>query len=203
MKSVSHATGAVTALLSLFAGPFLCTALPRPALAQAAGMAGIGTSEMITAQATVTAVDLASRTVTLVGPQGNTLVLKVADAVANLPSVKPGAKVNVRYYTSAAYVLSPPGAKRPDDSLTAAGVRAAPGQTPGGAVGARLVVTGLVVGVDPAAYTIDLVNPAGGPVRSIPVVTPEGRRNLGLVKVGDTITAVMSEAVAIALDPVP
>jgi hypothetical protein len=55
--------------------------------------------------------------------------------------------------------------------------------------------------VDPAAHKIELVNPSGGPVRSIAVVTPEGQQNLKLVKVGDTITAVISEALAIALDP--
>ena len=195
------ASGLATALLLLAAGPLLCAALPTQALAQAAGMAGIGGSETVSARATVKSVDLNSRTVTLVGPQGNTLTLKVSDEVANFPTVKPGATVNVRYYASTAYVLSPPGAKLPDDSLTAAGVRAAPGQTPAGAVSARLVVTGLVVGVDPAAHKIDLVNPSGGAVHSIAVVTPEGQQNLKLVKVGDTITAVISEALAIALDP--
>ena len=69
------------------------------------------------------------------------------------------------------------------------------------AVGTRLVVTGLVVGVDTGAHKIDLVNPSGGQVRTISVVTPEGQQNLKLVKVGDTITAVISEALAIALDP--
>ena len=45
------------------------------------------------------------------------------------------------------------------------------------------------------------MNPSGGAVRSIAVVTPEGQQNLKLVKVGDTITAVISEALAVALDP--
>jgi len=201
MTFASRATGPVAGLLLLAAGPLLCAALPTPALAQAASIADMSRSETVSVRATVESVDLKSRTVTLVGPQGNTLMLKVSDEVANLPEVKPGAKVNVRYYTSTAYVLSPPGAKLPEDSLTAAGVRAAPGQTPGGVVGARLVMTGLVVGVDPAAHKIELVNPSGGPVRSIAVVTPEGQQNLKLVKVGDTITAVISEALAIALDP--
>ena len=201
MTSTSRAAGPAAALMLLAAGPLLCATLPAPALAQAADMAGIGRSETVSVRATVKSVDLKSRMVTLVGPQGNTLTLKVSDEVANLPTVKPGAKVNVRYYASTAFVLSPPGAKLPDDSLTAAGARAAPGQTPAGAVGARLVVTGLIVGVDPAAHKIDLVNPSGGAVRSIAVVTPEGQQNLKLVKVGDTITAVISEALAVALDP--
>jgi Cu/Ag efflux protein CusF len=195
------AAGPVAAILLFAAGPMLSAALPTSAMAQAAGMAGIGGSETVSVRATVKRVDLKSRMVTLVGPQGNTLTLKVSDEVANLPTVKPGAKVNVRYYASTAYVLSSPGAKLPDDSLTAAGVRTAPGQTPGGAVGTRLVVTGLVVGVDTGAHKIDLVNPSGGQVRTISVVTPEGQQNLKLVKVGDTITAVISEALAIALDP--
>jgi hypothetical protein len=38
-------------------------------------------------------------------------------------------------------------------------------------------------------------------VRTVDVVTPEGQRNMGLIKVGDTITAIITEAVAVAVEP--
>jgi hypothetical protein len=191
----------IAAIALLAAGPLLTLAFPVPAMAQAAGMAGIGGSETLSALATVKTVDLQTRTVTLIGPQGNTLTLKVSDQVTNLPNVKPADKVKVSYFTSIAYVLAPPGTKLPDDSLTVAGTRAAPGQMPAGAAGTRIVVTGLVVGVDPVSYRVDLVNPSGGMVHSIAVVTAEGRQNLKLIKAGDTITAVISEAIAVAVEP--
>ena len=44
---------------------------PVPALGQAAGIGGIGESHTATERVQVTAIDLAAREVTLVGPQGN------------------------------------------------------------------------------------------------------------------------------------
>jgi hypothetical protein len=38
-------------------------------------------------------------------------------------------------------------------------------------------------------------------VRSVSVVSPEGRQSMKMIKVGDTITAVISEAVAVAVEP--
>lgn len=186
------------AMVLSFGAPMVLSA---SAMAQASGMAGLGESDTISLRATVKSVDLKSRVVTLVGPLGNTLALKVSDEVRNLPQVRPGNKVIVRYHAAVAYVLAPKGTKLPDDSLTAAGVRAAPGQLPAGAVGSKLVVTGTVVGVDPVAHTLQLVNPSGGMVRTVDVVTPEGQKNMGLIKVGDTITAIITEAVAVAVEP--
>jgi hypothetical protein len=174
--------------------------LGTAALAQAADMAGIGRSESVSARATVTSIDQATRTVTLQGAGGNTIALKVSDEVRNLPQVKVGDTVIAHYFTSTAYVLSPPGAKLPDDALTVAGARAAPGDLPAGVLGTKLVVTGLVVGVDPALHTVSLVDPAGGAIRTISVVTPEGQQNLHLVKIGDTITAIISEAVLVGVE---
>jgi hypothetical protein len=172
-----------------------------PAMGQAAGMAGLGESDTISLRATVTAIDQASRIVTLTGPAGNSLTMQVGEQVRNLGQVKVGDKVIVRYHGSIAYVLAPPGTKLPDNSVTGAVVGAAPGQSPAGVAAAKLVVTGLVVGVDPTAYTVQLVNPSGGQIRQVSVVTPEGRQAMKSIKVGDTITAIVSEAMAISVEP--
>ena len=182
-----------TALLPLYS---------PPARAQA-GMAGVGETETTTVRATVKAVDMNTRTVTLVGPQGETKTLKVGEQVRNLAQVKPGDTVVARYYESVAYVLSPPGTKVPEDELAAAAARAAPGEMPAGGVATKLTVTGLVVGVNPTAHTISLVNPppAGGEVRTLTVKNPEYQKMLPQIKVGDTITAVISEALVVAVEP--
>lgn len=193
--------GVSAAGLLLLAGPPLLRPLASPARAQAADMAGIGETETISVRATVKSVDMSTRTVTLTGAQGETIALKAGDQVQNLAQVKPGNTVIARYQAAVAYVLAPPGTKLPEDSLTVAAGRATPGQMPAGAVGGKLVVTGLVVGLNPAAHTIQLVDPAGGAIRTIDVRTEEGQRNLKIVKVGDTITAVISEAVAVAVEP--
>src|ERR1700722_12230080 len=193
--------GASAAGILLVAGAVLPPSLSTPAWGQAAGMAGIATSDTISLRATVKAVNQKSRTVTLVGPQGDTVTLKVGDEVHNLAQVKPGNKVIVRYHASVAYVLAPSGTKLPDDSMTMAGVRATPGQMPAGAIGSRMVVTARVVGVDPVAHTLQLINPSGGLIRTVDVVTPEGQQSMKMINVGDTITAVITEAIAISVEP--
>lgn len=190
-------TGAAALILSAVSAP----QTTGPAFAQASDMGGIAHTESVSARAVVKTIDLQTRTMTLEGAGGDTIALKVGDEVRNLPQVRPGDTVVAHYYMSSAYVLAPPGTKLPDDSLTAAGVRAAPGEKPGAAVGSKLVVSGLVVSVDPTLHTVSLVDPTGGGVRTLNVVTPEGQRNMGIIKVGDTITAIITAAVLVGVEP--
>jgi len=192
-------TFAVSLLLA--AAPLLYSSLTTPASAQATGMAGIGASDTVSLRAKVTAIDLDTRMVTLVGPQGRSLTLKVSDEVRNLPQVKPGDTVNLVYHASVTYVLSPRGSKLPNDSLIAAGARAAPGQMPAAAVGANIVLTSTVVGVDLAGHKLQLIDPSGGLVRTVDVVTADGQQSMKMIRVGDTITGVVSQALAIAVEP--
>jgi Cu/Ag efflux protein CusF len=182
---------------------FLYPGQSSRAFAQASDMAGIARTESVSARAVVKTVDLQTRKVTLETSSGNTIILKVGDQVQNLPQVRPGDTVIAHYYASVAYVLTPSGTKLPDDSLTVAGARAAPGEKPGGALGSKIVVTGLVVSVDPTLHTISLVDPSGGVIRSVDVVTSEGQQNMKLIKIGDTITAVITEAVLVGVEPAP
>jgi len=181
------------------------SSLPVPgsgsAWAQASGMGGAGQSDLVTVRARVTAIDQNTRKVTLVGPQGNTFTVVASDEVRNLSQVKPGDTVVVRYHSSVVFVLGAPGTQAPENSMSVAGGRAAPGQMPAGVAGTRLVVTGLVVGVDPVAHTVSLVDRSGGAVRTIDVVDPERQKQLVRIKVGDTITAVISEAIAVSVEP--
>ena len=196
----------VMATRRLLAGLVLATfalmpSLPQPAQAQAAGMAGVGETDTATIRATVKAVDMASRTVTLVGPQGEIKTLKVGPEVQNLAQLKAGDIVVARYRESVAYIIAPPGTKTPEDLLALAAVQAAPGEMPAAAAASKIVVTGLVVGVSPGAKTISIVNPDGGEVRTLNVKDPDYQSMLPEIKVGDTITAVISEAVAAAVEP--
>jgi hypothetical protein len=191
----------VVVTLLLAAAPILYPTLSNPANAQASGMAGIGASDTVSLRGKVTAIDQGTRMVTLVGPKGNSLTLKVGEQVRNLPQVKVGDTVNMLCQASVTYVVSPRGAKVPDNSMTAAGTRAAPGQTPAAALGAKLVVTSTVVGVDLTGHKLQLIDPSGGQVRTADVVTPEGQQGMKMVKVGDSITGVASLAVAVAVEP--
>jgi hypothetical protein len=187
--------------LLLAAAPVLYPTLSTPANAQASGMAGIGASDTLSLRAKVTAIDVGTRMVTLLGPQGKSVTLKVSDEVRNLPQVKVGDTVNVVYHASITYVLSPRGTKTPDDSASGVGTRAAPGQMPAAAISAKIVVSSTVVGVDLPGHKLQLIEPSGGMVRTVDVVTPEGQQSMKMVKVGDIITGVATEALAIAIVP--
>ncbi len=189
----------VSAALSF--GAVLLPPLAPPALAQAAGMFGLRDADTVTAKATVKSIDLKTRMVTLVGPKGETMTMKAGDQVQNLAQVKPGDVVVVSYHDSVAYVVAPPGTKLPEDAMTVAEARAKPGELPAGGIGAKAVVTGLVVGVNPGAHTISLVNPDGGQIRTLDVKDPQYQQMLGNINVGDTITAVVSEALIAAVEP--
>ena len=174
---------------------------PVPAWGQASGMGGIGSSQTITERAKVQAIDLATREVALVGPGGNVFTVHAGDAVRNLDKVKVGDTVVTTYYASIVLVLSASGTQIPDNQVNAAMARAAKGHMPAGALGTKMVVTGTVVAVDLVNHSISLVNPSGGMVHTFDVTDPRRQAALKQVKVGDSLTAIGTEAFAIALEP--
>jgi hypothetical protein len=175
--------------------------VPVDAWGQASSMGGIGSFQTSTARAKVQAIDLATREVTMVGPEGNVFTVHAGDAVHNLDRVKVGDTVVATYYASIMLVLSAPGTQVPDNQVNAAVARAAKGQMPAGALGTKIVVTGTVVAVDLVNHTISLVNPSGGMVHTFDVTDPRRQAALKRVKIGDSLTAVGTEAFAVALEP--
>lgn len=172
-----------------------------PAWAQAAGMFGTGDSDTITIKATVKAVDPKDRSLTLVGPNGETKTIKVGPEVQNLPQVKAGDTVVAHYVDSVAYVVAPAGTKSPDDMLAVAEAQSAPGALPAAAMAGKAVITGVVVGINKSAHTISVVKPDGGEVRTFTIKNPDYQDLLSSAKVGDSITAVVSEAIVVAVEP--
>ncbi|MBL8659723.1 MAG: hypothetical protein JNM75_08210 [Rhodospirillales bacterium] len=206
MKRTSHPTNLVR---SVGAAAFIFGILALSptmgfapsARAQNADMTGIGQSETVVMTATVQSIDYAKRTLTLVGPEGATKTMKVGSEVRNFDQIQPGDTLLVHFREAAVYMIAPPGTKVPEDAIAAAVARAAPGELPAAGAAERVIVTGLVTGVDPAANTISLVDPSGGMVRTLAVKNPDYRKELPSIKVGDTITAVITEAVIAAVEP--
>jgi hypothetical protein len=180
--------------------PVVPSLLSTPAVAQTTGVVDAGEAQAVTLRAKVTAIDAANRGVTLVGPAGNTFVVHAGDEVRNFDQIKVGDNVVAKYYTSLLLVLAPPGTRTPVNSDIEAAQRAAKGQLPAAAIARRTVVTGLVVGIDLAAHTLSLVDRPGGVVHTVNVADPQKQAELKKVKVGDTLTAVLTEELAIGLD---
>lgn len=171
------------------------------AQAQTQPIVGISTVTTYSADARITAVDPAARTVTLAYSNGATAVRKVGPSVASFAQAKVGDMVSVGFEDRLTFVLSGPNAKPPRDRdvNVTAGARA--GQSMAGVSADQAIANWWVTGVDQAAGKISLVNPAGGEIRTFSVATPEGRAQLPRIKTGDYLTAIDSQIAVVAITP--
>jgi hypothetical protein len=185
------AVAAVATGLAIFAGHSV-----KPAMAQVSNI--VPQSVAVFFQAQIKAIDPTTRQVTLVGPTGETETV-VAGPAVRLDLWKAGDTVNVKYYRSVAFVISTPGEEAPKSQITAAAAR--PAHAPGGVAVKQTVITATVVGIDLSNDTIELVAPSGGQVLTVAVTDPVRRAHLSMLKVGDKLTAVVSEALAVTMSP--
>jgi hypothetical protein len=206
MKFRNLPPAAVAATLIVCAAPGLVIVLPRGVAAQANPTLTnvIPNSESATLYARITAINPKTRAVTLVGASGDRVTL-IAGPAVRLEMLKVGDRVNAQYYRSVAFMVKPPaggsGTPVTDDQITQ--VLAQPAQAPGG-IGVSLTkISGTVVGIDMAAHRLDLVSPSGGGVYTIDVTDPSRIAMLGSLKVGDTVTAVISQALAVSIERAP
>lgn len=159
------------------------------------GMAG---AELIETTATVEAVDQSSRYVTLKGPEGNLILVRAGDRVANLDQVKPGDAINVKYYRSVAIdVVAHEGDESAPERQRSVSVEE--GATPGTAARQmRSIVE--ILDVDPYKKTIHFRDPEGR-VREVSVKDPSLRHLLDELKQGDTVLVTFTDALAVSLEP--
>jgi hypothetical protein len=158
-------------------------------------------SEAVEGQATVTAIDLKNRMVTLKGPEGKETTIHVDKRARNLPQVKVGDVVKVAYVQQVAWQARKPGDAAPSSDVGAeqAVVRAEPGQKPAGAVGQRVTFTATIEAIDLDKGTVTLKGPQG----NSQTVKARNPANLKKVKVGDLVDITYTEVVAIKVDPAP
>ena len=171
------------------------------AAAPAHDQVSVSRSESVTGKVTIKSIDPATRHVVVTNEAGEDTSLKVPPEVHNFDQLKVGDTIKATYSLEAEFVLSQPNAPLPPDTETAIAARAAKGELPAGAAASHIVVTGAVVGVDQAKHTLKLVSPQGGEVHTVQVTSPEGRKALAKVKVGDKITAYVTESLLITAGP--
>jgi len=150
--------------------------------------------------ATVEAVDLATRMVTIVRPDGKSFVVQAGDKVTNLEQVKAGDKVTVEYYEGLVAEIAAPGASPDKVKVTDVMGRAAPGERPGGAVGEAISSTVVIEYVDTIRNVVHFKGPLGK-TRIVKVMEPEFRTMLKTLKPGDQVTLTYFEAMAVSVKP--
>lgn len=181
-----------------------CAQNPPPPTVQTAQVQAPNTSGdavLVTDTVRVVSVDQKNRALTLRNSKGRTFTVTVGPEVQNFNKIRRGDNVVVQYYQSIAYSLSSPNAQTPPNSVASGVETAPPGNLPAGVAARQITVTGLVTAVDLTAHTVTLVNPKGGPQRTIQVLDPKRQQDLAAVKKGDKITATITEAVAISVEP--
>jgi hypothetical protein len=161
----------------------------------ATGKPKVVRENVVKVTATVEAVDLTNRVVSLKGPKGNVFDLKVGDKVKNLPQVKVGDKVVARYYESIAVRLMKPGEPGGAAATQAAGA-AKPGERPAGVAANQVTVTATIEDISPKKTFVTLKGP-GGKTVDVKVRDP---KNLENVKVGDQVEITYTEALAISVE---
>lgn len=169
------------------------------AFAQGQPIVGIQTVTTYSSDGRISAVDPSARTVTVTFPDGATRTHTVSPAVANFSATRVGDAVSVDLEDHLTFVLSGRNTPVPPDRNVMVAGAVSRGQTVAGAGVANLINNWWVVGVDPAAGTLTLVNQGGGPVHTYKVETQAGREQLPRVKVGDSLTAINSQALVIAI----
>ena len=114
----------------------------------------------------------------------------------NLEAAKPGEPFVARFYEIVTIRKKRPGETIPAVALDGGIVSAAPGQTPGAAVGSTVQVVATIVAINKEKKTVDLQGP-DGVVETVNVANPA---NLRHVKVGNDIVITLTKVTAISLD---
>ena len=164
--------------------------------------ADINTATLIEVTATVTAIDMENRLVTIQGPEGNSVVIQVTDQVKNLPQARVGDHVDIKYYSSAYVdIVKTKGDVELGAEAGAAKITAPAGQKPAGAIGVEVKRKVEVVFVDPYQKFISFRSPDRG-LRKISLKeSPDLQHYLQELKKGDIVEVTYTEAMAISLEP--
>jgi Cu/Ag efflux protein CusF len=166
------------------------------AAASAPGKAAVGS--VVTASATVTAIDKATRAVTLKGPQGNEFRVVAGPEVRNFDQIKVGDQLVVTHAEALTLELKKGGGGIRERVESDDAARAKAGDRPGAAGMQTVTVVADVVAVNPRTQTVTL----RGPQHTVDLRVPDRKQFQG-IKVGDQVQARYTEAVAISMEPPP
>ncbi len=157
----------------------------------------IQVGETLTATFTVRAVNLRQRLVTLKDKQGKIFTIPVGDEVRNLPQVKVGNQVTVKYYEALALRIN----KDTTGGITSqketiSSDRAPLGQKPARSVRKTVETLANILAIDPKTRKITFQ----GPERTLVVKAPADK-DLSRLDVGDQVKLTYVEELAVAVEP--
>ena len=152
------------------------------------------TGETQTISATVEAINVTTRTLTMKGPKGNFMDIVVPETVKRFPEIKVGDTLTARYYENLVIRKKAPGEKDVDTS--AEGVTPGTGSKPAGTAATQRTITATITALDPKVPSITL----SGPNKWTYSARIEDRKVLDQVKVGDKVDLTWTEALLLEFD---
>ena len=181
----------------IFAAPLTALAQSAPQVAVVTSQAPgkVGEADAIQIQGKVKAINKKTREVTLVGPQGNQLVIPAGEDVKNFDQIRVGDLVTLTYVQALVLELKAVkknGIRERVESENK--VAAKPGEKPAGMIEKTVRIVANVVAVNPKAQTVTL----RGPKRTVEVAVKDPAM-LKDVKVGNQVEATFIEAVALVV----
>ena len=126
-----------------------------------AGKGKVEVAQLVELNGTITALDVATRDVTLKTDKGEEISFVAGPDVQRLADIKVGDRVEIQYYESLTLKLSKVEGGTPATSETATEMRAEPTELPGGIKSQSTTITAKITAVDATAGTVTLVGPEG------------------------------------------
>lgn len=152
--------------------------------------------EAVSAQATVTAIDMASRKVSLKNAAGEAFEIVAGEQVTNLANLKVGDVVALRYLQMLDLELLKGTAGVRKRIVEVAAGKAEAGEKPGAGIGKKVTLYGDVIAVDKGLQTITVKG-----VDHTLVLKVHNPAQFALIAKGDQIKAVQTQAVGIGILP--
>jgi len=151
--------------------------------------------------ATITAVDVNTRFVSLRDSAGRTATVYAGTEVRNLAQVKVGDVVSVNYYEAIGAEVTSPKKSSPQSTEQQTSTTRTPiGDRPGGAVGQVTTATVEIDSVDTSSNTVTFRRD-DGTMRTIAIQNPDSLRFVRALKHGDQVQVSYTEAIAISVQP--
>ncbi|MFM5559494.1 hypothetical protein ACW5W6_01630 [Aeromonas mytilicola] len=184
----------IAGVLTLCVNPLIQAAEVTANVAVTPGQASL--AEEVKAEATVTAIDLATRKISLKNAEGQTFDLVAGEEVTNLQNLKVGDVVALRYLQLLDLELLKGTAGVRKRVVEVEGSKAATGEQPGAGAGMQVTIYADVIDVDKAQQTIRVKG-----VDDTLTLKVKDPAQFALIAKGDQIKAVQTTAIAIGIVP--
>ena len=164
--------------------------MARPATAQVKTL----DVKMRTETATIEAIDVSSRTISLKKPDGTFVTVVAGPDIKRFAEIKVGDKVSARYYENVVVRVKRPG--EPDVDAANKATTPAEQVLPGGTKAKQRTITATITSIDMTVPSITFTGPNGWKYAS----RVQDKSALAKVKVGDKVDIVWTEAVLVSLE---